>query len=592
MSFISDIRAKRQVRAYSNKNEDIIQRYLSKPLARDDLQNIVGMLSHPEIHQPLMKHMDDLLKQPNFDNSLKEQFADRLQKLPQSSQRDAALDRLTTAFEATGSLSDKLRMIKPEDKKPSLQERIRQRIQDTYTAINAQVQRAQDRVNDAKDAAKNRLAEKRDGIVDKVDKMKATGRHRIDDTRERVTNSVFKMQSTVMPAFDMLRDRITKKFDDFRDEYHSRKLTYQNDNNLRAALAKGLDAETLADGIDSMQLPEIRYPMVHNADAILRQKSMTPKLADDFFNAALDYVASLDKKNPLREKFQQAFNDYDARVANQAENTDDKNAKLQKDAIDETPSSVDTRFRGVNAPEAPSDHTLQLNAEEREFWKQKIGYLAFDPRYKGTIPPIEDLVKDFLEHGDEFEKQQKVDQNVEAEHKGINTPETPLDRGLRLHAEDREFEKQQKVAQAFDAQFRGINPPETPLDRKLRLHAEDREFEKQQKVDQNVEAERKQKPDVKNAELTGFDEHGQAEYHFPNGENKSEQAISEMMSTEYSSDYMPPDDLPGQLNDEDQDAAKNRLTEKRSSADAIDEEAFTSGLENLEPPESSLQMSC
>jgi len=446
MSFISDIRAKRQVRAYSNKNEDIIQRYLSKPLARDDLQNIVGMLSHPEIHQPLMKHMDDLLKQPNFDNSLKEQFADRLQKLPRSSQRDAALDRLTTAFEATGSLSDKLRMIKPEDKKPSLQERIRQRIQDTYTAINAQVQRAQDRVNDAKDAAKNRLAEKRDGIVDKVDKMKATGRHRIDDARERVTNSVFKMQSTVMPAFDMLRDRITKKFDDFRDEYHSRKLTYQNDNNLRAALAKGLDAETLADGIDGMQLPEIRYPMVHNADAILRQKSMTPKLADDFFNAALDYVASLDKKNPLREKFQQAFNDYDARVANQAENMADKN--------------------------------------------------------------------------------------------------------------------------------------------------ENREFEKQQKVDQNVDAQFKQTPDVKNAELAGFNEHGQAEYYFPNGENESEQTISEMIRTEYPLACVPPAILPRQLNDEDQDVAKNRLAEKRSSADAIDEEAFTSGLENLEPPESSIKMSC
>lgn len=480
MSFISDIRAKRQVRVYSNKNEDIIQRYLSKPLARDDLQNIVGMLSHPEIHQPLMKHVDDLLKQPNFDNSLKEQFADRLQKLPRSSQRDAALDRLTTAVEATGSLSDKLRTIKPEDKKPSLQERIRQRIQDTYTAINAQVQRAQDRVNNAKDTAKNRLAEKRDNIVGKVDKMKAFGRHRIDDARERVTNSVFKMQSTVMPAFDMLKERVTKKFNDFRDEYHSRKLTYQNDNNLRAALAKGLDAETLADGIDSMQLPEIRYPMVHNADAILRQKSMTPKLADDFFNAALDYVASLDKKNPLREKFQQAFNDYDARVANQTENTADKN-------------------------------------ENRE-----------------------------------FEKQQKVDQNVEAEHKGINTPETPLDRRLRLHAEDREFEKQQKVAQAFDVQH-------------------------------------KQKPDVKNAELTGFDEHGQAEYYFPNGENKSEQTISEMMSTEYPSDYMPPDDLPVQLNDEDYKVLNKMESSYTVSENDIDN-AFTLGLENLEPPESSLQM--
>ena len=443
MSFISDIRAKRQVRAYSNKNEDIIQRYLSKPLARDDLQNIVGMLSHPEIHQPLMKHMDDLLKQPNFDNSLKEQFADRLQKLPRSSQRDAALDRLTTAFEATGSLSDKLRTIKPEDKKPSLQERIRQRIQDTYTAINAQVQRAQDRVNNAKDTAKNRLAEKRDNIVGKVDKMKAFGRHRIDDARERVTNSVFKMQSTVMPAFDMLKERVTKKFNNFRDEYHSRKLTYQNDNNLRAALAKGLDAETLADGIDSMQLPEIRYPMVHNADAILRQKSMTPKLADDFFNAALDYVASLDKKNPLREKFQQAFNDYDARVANQTENTADKN-------------------------------------------------------------------------------------------------------------ENREFEKQQKVSQAFDAQH-------------------------------------KQKPDVKNAELSGFNEHGQAEYYFPNGENKSEQTISEMMSTEYPSDYMPPDDLPVQLNDEDYEVLNKMESSYTVSENDIDN-AFTLGLENLEPPESSLQM--
>ena len=571
MSFISDIRAKRQVRAYSNKNEDIIQRYLSKPLARDDLQNIVGLLSHPEIHQPLMKHMDDLLKQPNFDDSLKEQFADRLQKLPQSSQRDAALDRLTTAFEATGSLSDKLRMIKPEDKKPSLQECIRQRIQDTYTAINAQVKRAQDRVNNAKDTAKNRLAEKRDGIVDKVDKMKATGRHRIDDARERVTNSVFKMQSTVMPAFDMLRDRITKKFDDFRDEYHSRKLTYQNDNNLRAALAKGLDSETSADGIDGMQLPEIRYPMVHNADAILRQKSMTPKLADDFFNAALDYVASLDKKNPLREKFQQAFNDYDARVANQTKNMADKNDKLQKEAVDENAPSVkkDPRFT--------KQRESQLKNKDREFEKQqKVADNSEQQRYDRELQlKFEDR---------EFEKQQRVAQIAEAELRGIDPPETPLDRKLRLHAEDREFWKQQKVSQAVDAQLE-----QQRLQRESQLKNKDREFEKQQKVDQNVDTQHKQTPDVKNAELTGFDEHGRAEYYFPNGENESEQTISEMMSMEYPSNYMPPDDLPGQLNDEDYKVL-NKMESSYTVPENDLDEAFTLGLENLEPPESSLQM--
>lgn len=539
MSFISDIRAKRQVRAYSNKNEDIIQRYLSKPLARDDLQNIVGMLSHPEIHQPLMKHMDDLLKQPNFDNGLKEQFADRLQKLPRSSQRDAALDRLTTAFEATGSLSDKLRTIKPEDKKPSLQERIQQRIRDTYTAINAQVQRAQDRVNNAKDTAKNRLAEKRDNIVGKVDKMKAFGRHRIDDARERVTNSVFKMQSTVMPAFDMLKERVTKKFNNFRDEYHSRKLTYQNDNNLRAALAKGLDAETLADGIDSMQMPEIRYPMVHNADAILRQKSMTPKLADDFFNAALDYVASLDKKNPLREKFQQAFNDYDARVANQTENMADKNDKVQKEAVDENAPSVKNDPRFAKQPQ------LRHKNEDRE-----------------------------------FEKQQKVADNSEQQR---------YDRELQRKFEDREYRKQQRVAQIAEAEFRGIDPPKTPLERKLRRHAEDREFEKQQKVSQAFEAEHKQNPDVKNAELSGFDEHGRAEYYFPSGEYEPEQTISEMMSMEYPSDYMPPDDLPVQLNDEDYEVL-NKMESSYTVPENDIDKAFTSGLENLEPPESSLQM--
>lgn len=446
MSFISDIRAKRQVRVYSKENDDIFQSYLSKPLARDDLQNIVGMLSHPEIHKPLMKHMDDLLKQPNFDNRLKEQFADRLQKLPRSAQRDAALDLLAPTVEATGALSDKLRTIKSEDKRPSLQERIQQRIQDTYTAINAQVQRAQDRVNDVKDTAKNRLAEKRDDIVGKVDNIKAIGRHHIDDARERVTNSVFKMQSTVMPAFDMLKERVTKKFNDFRDEYHSRKLTYQNDNNLRMALASGLDAETLADGIDSMQMPEIRYPMVHNADAILRQKAMTPKLADDFFSAALDYVASLDEKNPLREKFQQAFNDYDARVANQTENANMSNAKQQKEVQN-------------------------------------------------------------------FESQRKSDATA-------------------------------------------------------------------------VE----QMPDVKNAELAGFNEHGQAEYRFPSGEYEPEQTIGEMMRTEYPSDYMQPDDLPGQLTDEDYDVLNQMESSYAVPENVINDEAFTLGLENLELPESSIQM--
>lgn len=534
MSFISDIRAKRQVRTYSKENEDIFRDYLSKPLARDDLQNLVGMLSHPEIHQPLMKHMDDLLKQPNFDNRLKEQFTDRLQKLPHSAQRDAALDRLVPTVEATDALSDKLRTIKPANKKPSLQERLQQRIQDTYTAINAQVQRAQDRVNDVKDTAKNRLAEKRDNLVGKADKMKAIGHHHID-AHERFTNSTFKIRNTVMPAFDMLKERVTKKFNDFRDEYHSRKLTYQNDNNLRGALAKGLDTKTLADGIDSMQMPEIRYPMVHNADAILRQKAMTPKLADDFFNASLNYVASLDEKNPLREKFQQAFNDYDARAATKAKNvnmsnqsTNDKDAKVQKEAIDETAPSA------KNGPSAS-------NAK----------------------------------------------------------PETDADAQLRRQNEDREFIKQQKVADNFEKQSIGsIHEQQTDLQRELQLKSEDREFEKQQKVAQNFEAQRKrtttaveQKPDVKNAELAGFNEYGQAEYHFPSGDDESEQTIGEMMITEYPSDYIPPDDFPRQVNDEDYDVLNQMESSHAVPANAINDEAFTSGLENLEPPESSIQKS-
>ena len=212
------------------------------------------------------------------------------------------------------------------------------------------------------------------------------------------------------------------------------------------ALASGLDAETLADGIDSMQMPEIRYPMVHNADAILRQKAMTPKLADDFFSAALDYVASLDEKNPLREKFQQAFNDYDARVANQTENANMSNAKQQKEVQN-------------------------------------------------------------------FESQRKSDATA-------------------------------------------------------------------------VE----QMPDVKNAELAGFNEHGQAEYRFPSGEYEPEQTIGEMMRTEYPSDYMQPDDLPGQLTDEDYDVLNQMESSYAVPENVINDEAFTLGLENLELPESSIQM--
>ena len=284
MSFISNIRNRRQ-NVYAKQNDDVFNDYLKNNLSRDDLENVMGMMSHPEVYTPLMNHADALLRQANFDSELRKQFVESLNKLPANELRDEVIAKASTE---DSTLSSNLNVVEKTEKE-LFRTKLKQRINDTYSAIS-------DRVETRTDKMKAPFIKARDKTIASYHKTTTA----LSDSGRNVYNNA-------APIVDMISEHARNKLSRVQDEFRTRKLTYQNDANFAKALAKGVSFEALNEGLNNFEYPEIRYAMMNNADSMFNQKTMTPRLAMNIYLAAEPY---LDDNNKLSNKFIEAFDKY------------------------------------------------------------------------------------------------------------------------------------------------------------------------------------------------------------------------------------------------------------------------------------------
>ena len=310
MALINDLRNKKITKTYSKKNNDIFDEYLNKTLSREQLTGVMDMIEYPEIHQPLMKNMDSLLKQPNFDDEMKTKFSVFLNVLPESKKTNKAIATLNKSLETDDDLVGKL-SIKDREKKPSALERMRNRIKSTYEDISTRVDMAKDKFKASVIDSKNRVVNK---VTDTTDKGKQKLKNTVDNVnvvRGMITDGAKSKANdakmAVKPAVDMLVDRLRDKANNIKYEYQVRKLSIKNSQNLKSALEKGMNIDDIADGIDYVDLPEVRYGMMENAEAILNHPDMTTELANTF-KANIESYLDDTPNNSAKKAFINAFN--------------------------------------------------------------------------------------------------------------------------------------------------------------------------------------------------------------------------------------------------------------------------------------------
>ena len=284
MSFISNIRNRGQQNIYAKQNDDVFNDYLKNNLSRDDLENVMGMMSHPEVYTPLMHHADELLRQANFDSELRKQFVESLNKLPANELRDEVIAKASTE---DSTLSSNLNVVDKTEKE-LFRTKLKQRINDTYSAIS-------DRVETRTDKMKAPFIKARDKTIASYHKTTTA----LSDSGRNVYNNA-------APIVDMISEHARNKLSRVQDEFRTRKLTYQNDANFAKALAKGVSFEALNEGLNNFEYPEIRYAMMNNAESMFNQKTMTPRLAMNIYLAAEPYIDN----NKLSNKFIEAFDRY------------------------------------------------------------------------------------------------------------------------------------------------------------------------------------------------------------------------------------------------------------------------------------------
>ena len=320
MSFISNVRNRMRQNVYIKQNDAVFNDYLKNDLSRDDLENVMGMMSHSEVHIPLMNHADALLRQTNFDSELRKQFVESLNKLPANELRDEVIAKASIEDDtlSSNSLSSNLNVV-DRTPKESLTDKLKQRIKDTYNAISKESleTKLKQRIHDTYNAISER-------VEARTDKMKAPFIKARDKTiaayqktttaltdsgraaYNKMADSGRNVYNNAAPVVDMISDRARDRLLRVKDEFRTRKLTYQNDANFAKALSNGVSFETLNEGLNNFEYPEIRYALMNNAESMFKQDAMTPELAANLYLAAEPYLDN----NKLSNKFIEAFNNY------------------------------------------------------------------------------------------------------------------------------------------------------------------------------------------------------------------------------------------------------------------------------------------
>lgn len=357
MGFISEVRKNRRTKKAIQNNDEVFQNYLTQPLEQDQLQGIVDMIEHAEVNRPLMNHVDKLVAQTNLTDKMKEQIANHFETLPASPERDYALDTL----DDNKTMLQSLEVI---DEQVPFRDKIKSKIKNTYDAINERVDYASKLMTDKTSALKSQIADKKDTTVDTLSSHKDALAHKFDETKTNVADKYSETKSAIrsrlFPAVDMIKDRAKNKLLEWKNEYRTRKLTYENDQNLKEVLKSGLSEETFNDGLNAMSITEVRFPMVNNADAIFKQEFMTPTLANEFFDSAQEYLDTL-PNDDLRNKFNHAYDAY-------FDNVESQGVKSS------TPEPIDKSL-GVDVKYA---HIESFDADGHPTWETLDGHKLTD----------------------------------------------------------------------------------------------------------------------------------------------------------------------------------------------------------------------
>lgn len=313
MSFISNVRNRRQQQLYIKQNDSVFNDYLKNNLGRDDLESVIDMMAHPEVHAPLLNHADALLRQDNFDNELRTKFVESLNKLPPNKLRDEVIAKASID---NNSLSANLNVAKKVDDVDEIpfKGRIKQRIKDSYTAISERLEARTDKMKAPYIKARERII---NGYTRVVGNVSESGRTLYNNTA---------------PVVDMISERARNQLSRVQDEFRTRKLTYQNDANFAKALSDGISVEALNEGLNNFEYPEIRYALMNNAQMMFEQKAMTPELATSIYLAAEPYL----NDNKLSSKFIDAFNNYADTVELPVEDADVQESVKEPDIKDVT----------------------------------------------------------------------------------------------------------------------------------------------------------------------------------------------------------------------------------------------------------------
>ena len=280
MGLLSDLRQKRRQQTFRDQNMRMIGQALQNDLSKDELTELIDLMGEPEIQEPLFAHVEALGRQSQLDDVLRTRF------------------KVQTA-----------RLLSDESDKSRVAD-----ILDRFGAVN---------MSDTKETIK--LTDRlhlvgRDTPLSYTDQLKERIRQTRNDITDRVSYHSRKVHNRVRPLTDMTRDGlkgltrgVKDRLQSFKDSYRTRALAYDNEQNWKAALDKGVTGEQIERVAEQSSLPEVRYGLIQHADSLFNQSSMTPKLAATVYYELEPY---LNGNNPEHDNFFTAFNRYASNFTN------------------------------------------------------------------------------------------------------------------------------------------------------------------------------------------------------------------------------------------------------------------------------------
>lgn len=300
MGFLSNLRHKNEINNATNQNDRIFAEYLRQDVSQDDLQSVIDLMDHPEIRKPVMKNIDGFLRQPNLSDDMRNQLQENLESgIGTNKLKEEALDKLRNFDNKENNPSQTIKdELNVKKRVPTFAEKIHNRIRQTYQSIQERIQPGIDRANKVIDNTNDLLNDATDITVNAGQNLARNMQVSWNMARDRI---------------DTLKEKVQNRMNNFKEEFGVRKMTLDNDSKMRQTLkTKGLSTDAIKEGIQNMDYPEVRYPMINNAKEILNQHNMTPDIAREFYESTVPYLNDI-PDSELKDNFYNAFQNYNFR---------------------------------------------------------------------------------------------------------------------------------------------------------------------------------------------------------------------------------------------------------------------------------------